>query len=87
MRIILGIASACTVWFLSQNLLLGEGWRLEMMKTFDRPEISSKKIFKTLFRQNLKKEDAMLLVTGFATVSQIANHCQMPCSIILLYLS
>jgi len=23
-----------------------------------------------------KKEDAMLLVTDFATVSQIANHCQ-----------
>ena len=29
-----------------------------------------------LFQAKLKKEDAMLLVTDFATVSQIANHCQ-----------
>jgi len=35
-----------------------------MMKTLDRPE--------TFF----KKEDTMLLATGFATVSQIANHCK-----------
>jgi len=28
------------------------------------------------------KEDAMLPVTGFATVSQIANHCQISCYII-----
>jgi len=28
-----------------------------------------------------KKEDAMFLVTDFATVSQIANHCQKCCII------
>jgi len=27
------------------------------------------------------KEDAILLVTGFATVLQIANHCQKSCCI------
>jgi len=53
--------------------LLSEDWRLEMMKTLDRPESFSKQI--------LKKEDAMLLATGFATVSQIANHCQIPLSL------
>jgi len=26
-----------------------------------------------------KREDAVLLVTGFVTVSQIANHCQISC--------
>jgi len=39
------------------------------------------KMFKTFFKQILKKEDAMLPATCFATVSQIANHCQMPCCI------
>ena len=29
-----------------------------------------------------QKDDAMLLATGFATVSQIASDCQMPCYII-----
>jgi len=29
-----------------------------------------------------KKENTTLLVTGFATVSQIANHCQLSCCII-----
>jgi len=24
----------------------------------------------------------MLLASGFATVSQIANHCQMPCCVV-----
>jgi len=43
---------------------------LEMMKTLDHPEIFSSKIS--------KKENTMLLVTGFATVSQNANnHCQL----------
>jgi len=50
--------------------------RLEMMKTLDRPESFFKKFFKTFFKQNFKKKDAMLLVTDFATVSQIANRCQ-----------
>jgi len=45
--------------------LLSEDWRLEIMKTLDRPE--------TFFQQILKK-DAMLLASGFATVSQIANN-------------
>jgi len=37
------------------------------------------KIFISIFfKQILKKEDATLLATGFATVSQIANHCQIP---------
>jgi len=43
-----------------------------MMKTLDRPEDFSKKISK-LFQA---KEDAMLLTTGFATLSQNANHCK-----------
>jgi len=34
-----------------------------------------KKISKTFFKQIFKKEDVMLLATGFATVSQIANYC------------
>jgi len=62
-------------------LLLSEDWRLEMMKTLDRPEIFEN-IFKTFFQQILKKEDAMPLATGFATVSQITNHCPIPCCII-----
>ena len=44
-----------------------------MMKTLGHPE--------TFFKQNFKKGNAMLLVTGFATVSQIANHCQLSCYI------
>ena len=32
--------------------------------------------------QILKKEDTMLLAAGFATVSHIAGHCQIPCCII-----
>jgi len=53
--------------------LLSEEWRLEMMKTLDRPE----SFFKTFFKQNFKKrrcDAAMLLVTDFKTISQIANH-------------
>jgi len=34
------------------------------------------------FFQAKSKEDAMLRVTGFATVSQIANRCQILCCII-----
>jgi len=45
-----------------------------MMKTLDRPESFSKKFSKHFLSKYLKK-DAMLLATGFATVSQIANHC------------
>ena len=52
MRTISEIASACNFWFLSQNLLLSEDWRLEMMKTLDRPESFSKN-FKTFFKQML----------------------------------
>jgi len=33
------------------------------------------KIFNTFFKQILKKGDAMLLASGFPTVSQIANYC------------
>jgi len=39
-------------------------------------------IFQNFFKQNFKKQDAMLLVTGFATVLQIANHYQISCYII-----
>jgi len=39
------------------------------------------KIFKHFSSKYLKK-DEMLLETGFATVSQIAHRCQMPCCII-----
>jgi len=52
MRTILEIASDCHVWFLSEHLLLSEDWHLEMMKTVDRPETSSKTIFITFFKQN-----------------------------------
>jgi len=44
-----------------------------MTKTLGRPE--------TFFKQNFKKGNAMLLVTGFATVSQITNNCQLSCGI------
>jgi len=47
-----------------------------MMKTLDRPERLSKKFSKFFSSKYLKKEDAMLLTTGFATVPQIANHCK-----------
>jgi len=46
-----------------------------MMKTLDRPESFSKKVFKFFSSKYLKKYE-MLLATGFATVSQIANNCQ-----------
>jgi len=55
MRTILETASAHNVWFLSENLLMNQDWRLEMMKTLDRPETLSKKIFKTFFKQHFKK--------------------------------
>jgi len=48
-----------------------------MMKTLDSPEFFQT-FFKTFFKQNFKKrrcDAAMLLVTDFATVSQIAKHC------------
>jgi len=53
-----------------------------MMKTLKHPESSFKKFSKLFSSKYLKKEDAMLPATGFATVSQIANHCQMPSCII-----
>jgi len=59
--------------------LLGEDWRLEMIKTLNGPESFFHKKFRNFFQAKCsKKEDAMLLVTNFATVSQIANHCQIP---------
>jgi len=39
-----------------------------MMKTLDRPETFSKKFAKAFSSKISKKGDAMLLVTGFATV-------------------
>jgi len=42
-----------------------------------------KKKFQSIFQAKFqKKEDAMLLVTDIATISQIANHCQISCCII-----
>jgi len=41
---------------------------MPLMKMLDRSERFSKKIFKTFFNQTLKKEDAMLLATDFATI-------------------
>jgi len=59
---------------------MNQDWRLEMMKTLDRPETFFQKIFKTFFKQNFsKKVNVIFLVTGFATVLQIAIHCQIPC--------
>jgi len=49
------IASASNIWFLSKNLLLSEDWRLEMMKTLDRPESFSKHFSKLFFKQIYKK--------------------------------
>jgi len=40
------------------------------------PKNFFQKIFKTLLKQKLKKEDAMLLARGLTTVSQIANPYQ-----------
>jgi len=54
--------------------MLSEDWHLEMIKKLDRPETFSSKFS--------IKENTKLLVTGFATVSQIANHCQLACWII-----
>jgi len=62
--------------------LLSEDWRLEMMKTLDRLESFSKKISKHFSSKYQTEEDAMLLATGCATVSQIANPRQLPCCII-----
>jgi len=43
---------------------------------------------KTFFKQIFDKEDTMLPVAGFATISQIANHCQISrCFKVLLQLS
>jgi len=39
------------------------------------PKKFFQKIFRTFFKKILKKEDAVLLVTGFAPVSHIANYC------------
>jgi len=39
------------------------------------------KISKLISSKFKKKEDAMLLATGFSPVSQIANPCQIPCCI------
>jgi len=46
-----------------------------MMKTFERSESFFNKILKTFSSKFKKQEHAMLLVTDFTTVSQIANHC------------
>ena len=51
------------------------------MKTLYGPETLSKK-FSKHFSSKISKKDEMLLVTDFATVSQIANHCQISCCII-----
>jgi len=56
MRTVSEIVSACNVWFLSQNLLLSKDWRLEIMKTLDRPESFFKKIFKTFSSKISKKK-------------------------------
>jgi len=55
---ILEVASACNVWFLSQNLLLSGDWHLEMVKTLDHPETFSKKFSKLFSNKYLKKLDA-----------------------------
>jgi len=47
-----------------------------MMKTLDRPESFFFLISKLFSSKISKKGDAMLVATDFATVSQIANHCQ-----------
>jgi len=47
------------------------------MKALDRPESFFQKNFENFFQAKFqKKEDAMLLVTAFAKVSQIANYRQ-----------
>jgi len=50
--------------------LLSEDERLEMLKTLDRPESFPKNFqnFVSCKYSKKKKEDAMLLATGFATV-------------------
>ena len=69
------------VKFIAERLAFRADENVESPRTFFQ------KIFKTSFKEMtrfLSSEDAMLLVTGFATVSQIANHSQIPCCIILL---
>jgi len=49
----------------------------DLMKALDRPESFFQKNFENFFQAKFqKKEDAMLLVTAFAKVSQIANYRQ-----------
>jgi len=43
------------------------------------PRTFFQKIFETFSSKYQKKEDAMLLATGFASVSRIVNHCQIHC--------
>jgi len=64
-----------------------QGLALRGDENVESPESLSKKFYKTFFKQILKKEDAMLSATGFATVPQIANHCQIPCCIIKFFYS
>jgi len=52
-----------------------------MMKMLNRPESFSKK-FSKLLSSKISKKDVMLLMADFATVSQIANYCQIPFCII-----
>jgi len=69
------------VKFIAERLAFRADENVESPRTFFQ------KIFKTSFKEMtrfLSSEDAMLLVTGFATVSQIANHSQIPCCIIML---
>jgi len=64
----------------------------ELMQNYSVRSINANnvgnRLYLAIFFQANIKEDAMLLVTGFATVSQIANHCQIRCCIkILLQMS
>jgi len=56
-------------------------WHLEDDENVGWPRSFFQKILKAFFKQ-IEKKDVMFLATGLATVSQIANPCQIPCCII-----
>jgi len=81
MRTASEIASACNVWFLSQNLLLSEG-AFRDDENVGSPIKFFQKVFKTFCEQILKKRRCDTSSDWSATISQIANPCQIPCCII-----
>jgi len=73
MRTISEIASACNVWISVVKFIAERELAFRDHENAGSPRKFFKKFFKTFFKQILKKEDAVLLATGFPTVSQTTN--------------